>query len=179
VGEADDDAAFDLVEVKGVGGMAHAEEDEVGGIDGVGDLFLVEEGEVFGDCAGAGRDGDVADDLGGEAAAEAFGFGGNADGEGLVDERADGEFGVEGSEGQVVDGGGFAGDTVVVHGVDAVGGDVHLKEVAVGLSIGGGAEIVNAFYRDAAEGEVFGELVIIDRNVGNVGAEPRSDDVHD
>ncbi len=133
VGEADDDASFDLVEVEGVGGVAHAEEDEVAGVDGVRDLFLAEEGEVFGDVAGAGRDGDVAEDLGGEAAAEAFGVGGDADGEGAVDEGADGELGVEGLEREVVDGGGFAGDAVVVHGVDAVGGDVHLEEVAVAL----------------------------------------------
>ena len=58
--------------------MAHAEEGEVAGVDGVGDLFLAEEGEVFGDLAGAGRDGDVAKDLPGEAAAEPFGFGGDA-----------------------------------------------------------------------------------------------------
>ncbi len=49
VGEADDDAAFELVEVEGVGGMAHAEEDEVAGVDGVRNLLLAEEGEVFGD----------------------------------------------------------------------------------------------------------------------------------
>ena len=67
--EADDDAALDLVEVKGVGGMAHAEEDEVAGVDGARDLLLAEEVEVFGDLAGAGGDGDVAEDLGGEAAA--------------------------------------------------------------------------------------------------------------
>ena len=110
------------------------------------DLFLAEEGEVFGDLAGAGCDGDVAEDLGGEAAAECFGFDG--DGEGL---RRGGlwRFGRntgvpstalrmttlflafrEWCEGEVVDGGGFAGDAVVVHGVDAVGGDVHLEEVA-------------------------------------------------
>ena len=77
-GEADDDAAFELVEVEGVGGMAHAEEDEVAGVDGVGDLFLAEEIEVFGDLAGAGGDGDVAEDLGGEAAAEVLvGFDGD------------------------------------------------------------------------------------------------------
>ena len=63
-----------LVEVEGVGGVAHAEEDEVGGVDGVGDLFLAEEGEVVGDQAGAGGDGDVAEDLGGEAAAECRGL---------------------------------------------------------------------------------------------------------
>jgi hypothetical protein len=38
---------------------------------------------------------------------------------------------------------------------------------------------VDAFYGDSAEGEVFGELVIIDRDVGDVGAEPWCDDVHD
>ena len=52
-GAADDDAAFDLVEVEGVGGMAHAEQDEVGGIDGVGDQLLAEQGEALGDDAGA------------------------------------------------------------------------------------------------------------------------------
>ena len=41
-GEADYDAAFELVEVEGVGGVAHAEEDEVRRVDGVGDLFLAE-----------------------------------------------------------------------------------------------------------------------------------------
>ena len=42
-------------------------------------------------------------------------------------------------QGEVVDGGGFAGDAVVVHGVDTVGGDVHFEEVAVG-SVGAEAE---------------------------------------
>jgi hypothetical protein len=60
--------------------MAHSQEDEVAGVDGVGDLFLGEEVEVFGDLAGAGGDGYVAEDLGGEAAAEGGGF--NGDGEG-------------------------------------------------------------------------------------------------
>ncbi len=84
VGEADDDAAFQLVEVEGVGGMAHAEEGEVAGVYGVGDLFLVEEGEEFGDLAGAGGYGDVAEDLGGEAAALVFGFYGDEVGGSLL-----------------------------------------------------------------------------------------------
>ncbi len=54
---------------------------------------------------------------------------------------------------QAVDGGRFARHAVVVHGVDAVGGDVHLVERAVA-----GAEIVDAFDGDAAQREVFGEL---------------------
>ena len=70
VGLADDDAAFNLVDIEGVGGMAHAEQDEVGGVDGVGDWLLAEGREVFGDRAFAGGDGDVADDLRGEASAE-------------------------------------------------------------------------------------------------------------
>ena len=54
-------------------------------------------------------------------------------------------------EWQVVDRRGFAGDAVVVHGVDAVGRDVHLEEVAVAR-----AKIVDALNGDAAEGEVIG-----------------------
>ena len=83
---ADDDAAFDLVEVEGVGGLAHGEPCEVGGVDGVGDLLLLEQAKVGGDFS-AGEpvariaDGDVAQDAGGEAAAGVFGF--DADGEGL------------------------------------------------------------------------------------------------
>ncbi len=78
-GAADDDAAFDLVEVEGMGGLAHGEPGEVGGVDGVGDFLLLEQGEVGGDF-GAGEpvadshDGDAAQDAGGEAAAGVFGF---------------------------------------------------------------------------------------------------------
>ena len=120
--------------------------------------------------AGAGGDGDVAENLGGEAAAEVLGFDG--DGEGLRLEAScrpgqnagilrfaqNDDFlfitnfvSIERGEGEVVDGGGFAGDAVVVHGVDTVGGDVHFEEVAVV-----GAEVVDAFDGDAAEGEVVG-----------------------
>ena len=78
-GAADDDAAFDFVEVEGVGGLAHSEPGEVGGVDGVGDLLLLEQAEVRGYFR-AGKpvarvaDGDVAEDAGGEAAAGIFGF---------------------------------------------------------------------------------------------------------
>ena len=78
-GAAHDDAAFDLVEVEGVSGLAHGEPCEVGGVDGVGDLLLLEKREVGGDF-GAGEpvariaDGDAAKDAGGEAAAGVFGF---------------------------------------------------------------------------------------------------------
>ena len=66
-----------------MGGVAHAEQGEVGGVDGVRDRLLGERSEeVFGDLAGGGADGDVAEDLGGEAAAEVLGGGVDADGEG-------------------------------------------------------------------------------------------------
>ena len=39
---ADDDAAFDLVEIEGVGGLANGQRDEVGRVDGVGDELLFE-----------------------------------------------------------------------------------------------------------------------------------------
>ena len=98
-GAADDDAAFDLVEVEGVGGLAHREPCEVGGVDGVGDLFLLEEAEVGGDF-GAGdtsramsADGDVAKDAGGEAAAGVLGF--DRDGEWHCGGLRPGSVGVE------------------------------------------------------------------------------------
>ncbi len=85
-GAADNDAAFDFVEVECVRGLAHGEPCEVGSIDGVGDLLLFKEAEVGGDF-GAGEpvarvaDGDAAQNAGGEAAAGVFGF--DLDGEGL------------------------------------------------------------------------------------------------
>ena len=41
----------------------------------------------------------------------------------------------------------------MIHGIDAVGGDVHLIERTVAET-----EVEDAFDGDAAEGEVFGEL---------------------
>ena len=173
VGVADDDAAFDLVEVEGVGGMAHADEDEVGGVDGVRDLLLAEEGEVFGDATGGGADLHVAEDAGGEAAAEGLGGGVDTDGKGGGGLGL-GQGGVERGEGQVVDGRGLAGDAVMVHGVDAVGGDVHLEQMALG-------EGVDAFDGDAAEGEVLGELTVVDGRGegGEKAAEPVREDLHE
>ena len=81
-GAADDDAAFELVEVEGVGGVAHGEDDVVGGVDGVEDGFLVEEAEALGDDAGGGRDRHVAKNAGGEAAAEFGLFDGNRESSG-------------------------------------------------------------------------------------------------
>ena len=80
-------------------------------------------------------------------------------------------------EGDVVDGGDFAGDAVVIHGVDAVGGDVHVEKGGVGVA-GGVVELEDAFDGDAAEGEVFGELGVIDFENGQVGAEPVGEDLH-
>ena len=47
---------------------------------------------------------------------------------------------------QVVDGGGFAGYAVVIHGINAADGDVHFEEVVVAF-----AEGVDTFDGDAAE----------------------------
>ena len=165
-GAADDDAAFDLVEVEGVGGLAHGEPCEVGGVDGVGDFLLLEKLEVGGDF-GAGKpvarvaDGDAAQNAGGEAAAGVFGF--DAHGEGLARTARFWKCNIERLEFNAVDGRGLARDAVVVHGVDAVGGDVHLEERAVA-----GAEIVDAFDGDAAQGQVFGELGVGDGEIGQI-----------
>ncbi len=95
-------------------------------------------------------------------------------GKGCVDEGANGKLGVQRREREIVDGGRLAGDAVVVHGVDAVGGDVHLKEVAVPFS-----ERVDAFDGDAAEGEVVGELPVGDGERWEVVAEPVRKNLHE
>ena len=166
-GAADDDAAFDLVEVEGVRGLAHGEPGKVGGVDGVGDLLLLEQAEVGGDFR-AGEpvarvaDGDVAQNAGGEAAAGVFGF--DLHGEGLGRRVAAREARSRAAcSCNAVDGRGFARDAVVVHGIDAVGGDVHLEERAVA-----GAEIEDAFDGDAAQGQVFGELRVVDGEFGQI-----------
>ena len=79
--------------------------------------------------------------------------------------RGLGQGGVERVQRQVVDGGGFACDAVMVHGVDAVGGDVGVEEGAVGVA-GGVVELEDAFDGDAAQGKVFGELVVVDFESG-------------
>jgi hypothetical protein len=109
--------------------------------------------------------------LGGEASAEVGGI--DADGEWRRGGSGGGERGVECGQRDVVDGGGLAGDAVVVHGVDAVGGDVHVEERAGGI---GSWE--DAFDGDAAEGEVFSELGVVDVERGQVGAEPTGQDLH-
>ena len=78
---------------------------------------------------GGGRDGDAAQDARGEAAADSARA--RCDGEAACGGCAAGSDGVERRERQVVDGRGLARDAVVVHGIDAVGGDVHLEEMAV------------------------------------------------
>ena len=60
----------------------------------------------------------------------------------------------------------------MVHGVDAVGGDVHLEEGAVR------AEIEDAFDGDAAEGEIVGELTVGDREFGEIGTKPIGENAH-
>ncbi len=74
---------------------------------------------------------------------------------------------IERLERDAVNGRSFAGDAVVIHGVDAVGGDVHLEERAVA-----GAEIEDAFDGDAAKGKVFGELGVGDGEFGEIAPQP-------
>ena len=79
--------------------------------------------------------------------------------------------GIEGRERDVVDRCGFARDAVVVHGIDAVGRDVHLKARAAGRG-------EDTFDGNAAQGQVFGELGVGDGKLGKVGAQPLGEDIH-
>ena len=61
----------------------------------------------------------------------------------------------------------------MVHRIDAVGGDVHLEEVSIA-----GTEVVHALHRNATQRQVFGELMIVDRDIRDIGAEPAGQDIH-
>jgi len=72
----------------------------------------------------------------------------------------------------------LAGDAVVVHGVHAVRGDVHIEERGFGVARSV-VDLKDTFDGDAAQGEVFGELRVIDVEDWEVGAEPFGEDFHD
>src|SRR5262249_52259827 len=58
----------------------------------------------------------------------------------------------------VVNGRALPRDAVMVHRIDAVGGDVHLEDGFFAFSL-------NAFYSDASEGEIIGELARLDLEI--------------
>ena len=65
-----DDAAFELVSIEGVGGMAHGEGDEVGCVDRIGDELLLQQGEALGNQAAGGLNAHMAERARSEASAE-------------------------------------------------------------------------------------------------------------
>ena len=169
-GAAHHDAAFDLVQVEGVRGLAHGYPCKVGGVYGVGDLLLLKQAEVgcyFRAWKPVARtsDGDAAQYARGKAAAGVLGL--DLHGKGLGGGLRCGQWEIERRQCESADGRRLACNAVVVHCVDAVGGDVHLVERAVAC-----AEIVHAFNGYAAQGQVFGEFRIVDRQSGNEGFEP-------
>ncbi len=121
----------------------------VGGIDGVEDGLLFEQAEALGNDAGGGNDLHIPQHARGEAAAELRLLDGDGHwpSGGLCSRQVD----VERLQFQAIDGRRLARDAVVVHRIDAVGGDVHFKERTEF------AQIEDAFDSDAAEGEVVGE----------------------
>ena len=145
----DDLAAFELVAIEGVGGLADFVEHVVAGVGHVADAALVDEFEAMRDLRGGRCDLDSAHDAGGVTRAAL----GVLDDDGEVRVAALGNLRRDGRKVEVVDGGDLAGDAVVVHGIDAVGGDLGLP----GL-VGTLAEV--AFNGDAADGERFGHLAV-------------------
>ena len=76
---AHDDAALEFVEIERVRGLAHRQPDEVGGVDCIGDLFLLEQPEVRGNVSARKpvarlADGHLAQNARGESPAAIFGL---------------------------------------------------------------------------------------------------------
>ncbi len=170
------DAALDLVQVEDMRGLAHRQPGKVGGIHGVRDAFLFEQAEVGGDFRAREpvariADGDAAQHPRGEAPAGVFGL--DAHREGLAGRAGLWQFKRKRLQSQPIDRRRLARHAVVVHRVNAVGGDVHLVERAVAR-----AQIVDAFNGYAAQRQVFGELGVVDGQFRQIGAEPFGQYVH-
>ena len=71
-----------------------------------------------------------------------------------------------------VDRRGLARNAVMVHGIDAIGRDVHLKQVSTAH------EFVHAFDGNATQGKVFRKLPVVHFERGQVLAQPIRQDVH-
>ena len=127
--------------------------------------FCPKRREVFRQQALRRPHGDTAKDAGGKAAAEIGSFNANRKA-GPRYGRIHGSGKEQRRQIEVVDGRGLARNAVMIHRVDAVRGDVHLEE----RTTAGRGEF--AFHGNAAQGEVFGELPVVDRQLGKIGAKP-------
>ena len=169
-----DDSALKLVEIEDMGGLAHGQPAIVGCVHRSADGLLSESGEVLSEESTRGLHGDPANDPRRETPAQVSRMDAHREaafGLSLHKRCAQGLYQL--AQGQVVDGGHFPRDPVVVHGVHAVGGDVHFEARA---AAGGGKD---AFYRNAAKGEVFGKLRIVNRQLREIAAQPFRQDVQD
>ena len=61
----------------------------------------------------------------------------------------------------------------MVHGIDAVGGDVHLEERSVPWT-----KIVDAFDGNAAQGQRLGKFTVGQGEAGDVGTNPLGKNIH-
>jgi hypothetical protein len=71
------------------------------------------------------------------------------------------------------DRGRFARDAVVVHGIDSIGGDVHLEERTLART-----KIEDAFDGNAAQGQRLGKLAVGQGEAGHVGTNPLRKNIH-
>jgi hypothetical protein len=78
-----------------------------------------------------------------------------------------------GASGTIHDGRRLARDAVVVHGIDAVGGDVHLEERTVPRT-----KIEDAFDGNAAQGQRLGKFAVGQGEAGHVGTNPLGKNIH-
>ena len=155
--------------------MSHAQQHKIRNVYCVRNLFLPKLCKILADHALRGSNPHAANHLSGESSAQIRRLDAHR-------KRHRGwSFGrkrrVERVQRNVVNRSDFTCDAVVIHRVDTVGRDVHIEQrrVRVARSI---VQLKDSFHGDATEGQVFGELVVIDIENGQVGAEPMRKDLH-
>ena len=152
-------------------GMAHAQQDIVAGVDSVRDLLLPQRGKALDDDARGRRNPYIAQYPRRKSATEVFRLDAYRKSRPRLGHR---QRYIEWRKRQAIDRRRLPRHAVVVHRIDAVGGDVHFVERAADRR----RNVEDTFDGDPAQGQVVGKGAVIGGEAGEVGAEPGSENIH-
>ena len=166
------DRAFHPIQIEGVGGMPHAQQHVVAGVDSIQDLLLPQRGEPLGDQSLRRPDVHIAQDARSETATRL----------GRVNphrmpfaphrmprarrRRRQGR--IERRKRQSIDRRRLPRHLIVIHRVHAIGRDVHLEQRPTRRK----NHIEDTFDSNAAKRQIIGKHAVIRGQIGKVGAKP-------
>ncbi len=153
---AQNNATLQFVAIEGMCGMPHSQGDVVGSIHRVRYKFLLQQLESLLYRRGGWLDANATKGARSEAAAQIGSFNQHSDGFGRRQRHR--KHSIERDQRQRIDRRDFPCDAIVVHSVDAVGGNVHLEKRAIGRT-----EIEDSVDSDTAQSKRLGQFAIAGR----------------